>query len=276
MYQYAKMKRKEAEKEEDMYMCQLAACIMRLPQSNSPNLPLTANYLSAVIQQVKLISVPQKRKKDKDNDDEDEDLVPQKKKKIEKEEEEDNNEVKQKNQKHSIFFALHTQEEKKKWGILGRMEVMTPKRQVNWAKGWCDINNIPSELHYKEEGYNKDQFEEDNNKLNSIFNKSSSSPSSSSFSSSSSSPSSVSSSSPSLVFSSSPSLVSSSNSSSSDSSFSNSSSSSPSLVSSSSPSSSSSSSSSNSSSFSSDYQPTSEELQFFNDNYKQFSNNYIE
>jgi hypothetical protein len=46
LYQYAKMKRKEAEKEEDMYMRQLAACIIKLPQTNSPNLPLSANYLA--------------------------------------------------------------------------------------------------------------------------------------------------------------------------------------------------------------------------------------
>jgi hypothetical protein len=139
LYKHARMKRKEAEKEEDGYMRQLAACITRLPQTNSPNLPLSASYLSAVFHQANLeVPIIQKRKKDKDCDDEDEEIITLKKKKIEKEEEEEdnNNKRKQKKQKHSIFFALHTQKEKRKWSILGKMEGMTPKRQTNWAKGW--------------------------------------------------------------------------------------------------------------------------------------------
>jgi hypothetical protein len=181
LYQVAKMKRKEAEKEEDGYMRQLAACITRLPQTNSPNLPLSASYLSAVFHQANLkVPIIQKRKKDKDSDDEDEEIVPQKKKKIEKEEEDTNyNKPKRKKEKHSIFFALHTQEEKKKWGVLGKMDGMTSKRQANWTKGLCDTNNIATSFYNKEEGYDREQFEEDNNKRNSIFNKPSSTSSSS-------------------------------------------------------------------------------------------------
>jgi hypothetical protein len=134
--------------------------------------------------------VKKRAKEKKDSDDEVEELhVSKKKKKIEKES--SSPPQKQKMEKHWIFYDLHSQEEKKKWSILGKMEGMTSERQTNWGKGWYDTNNIPSTFYNKEEGYNKEWFEEDNNRINIVFNKINNSSISSSSSSSISSTSSL-------------------------------------------------------------------------------------
>jgi hypothetical protein len=140
-----------------------------------------------------------KRKKEEYSDDDkvEELHVSNKKKKIEEE-----SSSKKKREKHSVFYDLHTLEGKKKWGILGKIEVMTSERQANWAKGWCDINNFPSTLYNKEEGYNKEWFEEDNKRINVVYNNSSSNSSISSSLISSSSPSISSSTSSSISYSS--------------------------------------------------------------------------
>jgi hypothetical protein len=49
--------------------------------------------------------------------------------------------------------------------ILGKMKGITPEKQTNWWKGWCDTNKISSSFYNKKEGYNKEWFEEDNNKI---------------------------------------------------------------------------------------------------------------
>jgi hypothetical protein len=53
--------------------------------------------------------------------------------------------------KHNIYFDLKTQEE---------------KRQTNKGKVLCDRLRITSTFHNKKEGYNKELFEEDNNRIN--------------------------------------------------------------------------------------------------------------
>jgi hypothetical protein len=49
-----------------------------------------------------------------------------------------------------------------------KMEGMTLERLTNWGKGWCDTHNLDSIFYNKEDGYNKEQFEEDNNRINNI------------------------------------------------------------------------------------------------------------
>jgi hypothetical protein len=101
-----RMKKKEIEKEEEIWMDKLSSKIRNLPLTVNPSMPLSASFFPGAFREANLDVVVQpvsKKRRFEEDEDNNNNNIPLKKPKIEKEE--DNNEPKKK-EKKSIYHYL--------------------------------------------------------------------------------------------------------------------------------------------------------------------------